>query len=234
MEFLQLIASSFLHRLCLALAALALSAGSSFAQVPDNVAEENLRFAARPTHGVNSISAADFDRVLSDTAFLHWLADLLTGEESSTFPWSPPVALWWLAQSGDDEYIPIFLDWAERDDTDLGDQFAMVAHGLAAHAKVPTIRARIRALALERPNNRRWIVESLALVGDTAAHNVLRDLRQDDLLGDRRAYADSVLRTEPGSIRPRRIGCRTGPGLAREERVNDEVRVCPGLSDEDR
>lgn len=233
MEFLQLTASTLLHRLRLALAVLALSAGSGLAQVPDNISEENLRFAARPTHGVNSISAADFDRVLSDSALLDWLADLLRGEEVTTFPWSPPVALWWLAQSGDAKYIPIFLDWAEREGTGLGDQFAMAAHGLAAHAEVPTVRARIEDLARERPNNRRWIVESLALVGNASAHDVLRNLRQADLLGDRRAYADSVLQTEPGSSRPRRIGCPVN-GRAPEDRVDDVPPVCRGLSIEDR
>jgi hypothetical protein len=42
-----------------------------------------------------------------------------------------------------------------------------------------------------------------------------------------------VLQTEPGSSRPRRIGCPVN-GRAPEDRVDDVPPVCRGLSIEDR
>lgn len=191
--------------------------GPAFAQVPPGVDSRLISRAGRPMHGVSSIPADVRNATVADTALMDWFAALLTGERVSDAPWVPAIALWWLAQTGNPDYLPVFLEWANRDEADRGDQGAMVALGLARHASDP--RAQRALLNLGRHGSaftRQGIVGALVMNNDTLSRRLLRELRDESLLADRDSLVGLVLDAPPRYPSTRTAGCRTDERFGRD------------------
>jgi hypothetical protein len=106
--------------------------------------EVALSFLA-PIHGVSSFSPVMRDRIASDSAIIRLYADILEGREPEPDYWYPSVALWWLAESRDPQYVPLFVRFTESESA--SEEFSAAAYGLAQHANLAVAAQRLRELA---------------------------------------------------------------------------------------
>src|SRR5690349_9036112 len=77
--------------------------------------DEALIYIRTPAEGIPTISTVDRSRVLSDPRTIQFYADLVLGRRTVAASWNRHVALWWLAESGDARYVPVFLRFAPAD-----------------------------------------------------------------------------------------------------------------------
>lgn len=146
------------------------------------VNDDGLRYAANPVEGVTSFPAEIRARVAGDPRLMQAYADLLEGRRTSPFPWDTNTVVWWLAESGDPRWLPVFLRIARTDEPNL-DLFAKAAYGLARHAANPAARERLVALSGTTDRMQRFFVSTvLGHVNDEPARGVLRQM-DDRVMG---------------------------------------------------
>lgn len=174
----------FWRRLAPAALAALLSVGSARGAAAQAVDEDGLRYASNPIEGVAVFSPEVRARVAGDARLMQAYADLLEGRRTSPFPWDTNTVVWWLAESGDPRWLPVFLRFARADEPDL-DRFAKAAYGLARHAANPAARERLAALSGAPHRLQRFFVSTvLGHVNDEPARGVLRQMN-DGTLGPR-------------------------------------------------
>jgi hypothetical protein len=102
-------------------------------------------------------------------------AQLEPAGRADTVQVMPYNVVWWLAESADPRYAPVFLKVA-ADTTELARWFREIGfYGLARLAASDSIaRTALRAMASDSSVNRHGFVRSLAFVNDTAVREILR------------------------------------------------------------
>lgn len=175
-----------------------LVAGSPVALAQDFAPSTVLQFARLPRHGFQSFSSADRLRIAKDAPTLAFFAGLLKGTERTAAAWDSAAVIWWLAESGDAQYVPIFLEGSRRPDTSA--VFTVAAYGLVRSSGVPAASRRIEELMRRGTDRARAnTVALLTVVNDTSARRLLRgalSLGLDAALAER---ADRALRRRENS-----------------------------------
>lgn len=179
-----------------------------------------LQYAAAPLHGGFPYSAETRERIARNRRVLGEIAAALAGQRRWPYWFSPTQGLWWLAESGRAEYLPLFLRYSEpagprwpvgarRDCLGChpGTVTTIAAYGLARHAARPEAARRLRELLAARTDThstRYNVVTLLAVVNDTATRVLLREISRDRSTERARAWplwedalrrADSALAT---------------------------------------
>lgn len=142
--------------------------------------EEALRYVRPLWDGIDGIDANTRARVRASPTALKVYADVLSGDRVASFPFDTVVALWWLAESDEPAFVPIFLRYAEPNQSEFP-RYAAI-YGLARHAGRDDVRARLLALASDAPTGLRLrLADALMHINDDNARLILRGLRHDDL-----------------------------------------------------
>jgi hypothetical protein len=146
-----------------------------------------MHYAQLPIHGVISWGPAIRQHVVRDRHALDVYASLLDGTSTTTVRWSPHVALYWLAESGESKYVPILLRFSNP----------------SASAAVDDAANRLRAMARDDdPIQRRLAVHALVQVNDTVTRALIREIPAAQL---------------PPSVRQEVADALLGPALAHGE-----------------
>lgn len=120
------------------------------------------------------------DRISNDTAVVQLYADLLEGRAVSSMGWDTATVIWWLAESGNPKYMPIFLRFAQPNQPLA--EYQMASYGLARRANLPAAQQRIRELTLGAdPFHRSLMALILMHVNDDAARAILRQIAADGM-----------------------------------------------------
>jgi hypothetical protein len=167
-----------------------------------------LRAAALWQHGVSSIPDDLRSRIANDSAATDLYADLLEGKRTSPWEWHGATILWWLAESSNPKYVPLFLKFSRGNVTD--GEFGMAVYGLARHAANGQARARLREIAqastprgtLPPREQRDHVANMLLVVNNEAARSALREMDVERLSP---AMAARVRRVLAASPRPGRM-----------------------------
>ena len=161
---------------------LAIPMTPAFAQehwASDSFTEEvAIKFAGTWVHGASSIPSALRDSIVSDTVVLRLYSDLLLGRRNSDLPWDPSTAMYFLAMSGDPQWIPV-LDLYTRDPPRpcYDGCLPMAAYGLALHPGDSTATARLEELAVAGTYAQRHdLIGALTLVRDSSALALLAQM----------------------------------------------------------
>jgi hypothetical protein len=129
-------------------------------------------FATQQYHGVGAIPVRVRLAVASDTQVIRRYAEWLVGRRAAPLPWDTATVLWWLAESDDSSYVPLFVNFSK----DSNDQVQLMAlYGLARHAANAAARERLLDI-VANPSSRHQkfnVAVSLLYVGDPAARQVL-------------------------------------------------------------
>ena len=135
---------------------------------------EIIAFARPPIpHGFSTYSAADRIRVSADRNALAVLSGLLHGRVRTALQWDSAVVIWWLAESGDAKYLPVFLDGSRAADTTA--VFNSAVYGLARSASAPESTHRIEEIIRRgSENSRRNTIALLAALNDADSRRLLR------------------------------------------------------------
>ena len=139
------------------------------------LSEADIIAFARPPipHGFSTHSAADRIRVAGDRNALAILRGLLDGRVRTAVQWDSAVVLWWLAESGDAKYLPVFLKGSRAADTTA--VFISAVYGLARSASSPESSRRIEEVIQRGSENaRRNTIALLAAVTDADSRRLLR------------------------------------------------------------
>ncbi len=167
----------------------------------------DLYLAKVQEHGLSSFSAELRTRLAADTVVMNYYAGLLEGKNPVGVPWDTSVVLWWLAESDDPRYLPVFLPFT-RPETEAGATNMVAIYGLARHAEHPDARARLQALARTHPDpiTRAQMPFLLMDVDGTAARDLLRATEFHDIhpsIRERvRRHLAQPVRPERGSPPP--------------------------------
>ena len=166
-------------------------------------------------HGYSGIPVETRERVSNDERSLRYFAALLRGEASPPEGgWLPEVALWWLAESGRSEFVPLFLEYA--DEPGSNNEFYSAIYGLARHPSSPEARAGLARIAASADQDRRnRISVILDHVNSDFAREVLRDLERRGLTGWQGKRAAAVLAGPPAPDRGGRWPCLPGTHFGR-------------------
>jgi hypothetical protein len=151
-----------------------------------------LLFALLPGHGVTSVPPEVRTRVLADRATLRLYASLLERRVQSAYRWDTATVIWWLAESGDPAYVPIFLKFA-RPTAHLV-QFQMAVYGLARSASIDTAARRLRELVRTQQGTEASVLAAmLAAVNDTLTRSILREFPRSRLSAFQQQRVTDVL-----------------------------------------
>lgn len=193
------------HRLVLgALCGVTLIADAGGAQSADTPAEA-LGYASTWFHGLNSIPDNLRERVAADRSITDLMEQTLLGRHTAPPGFNKSVALWWLAESGNERYLPTFVRFS-REPGDVALDIAL--YGLARHAAHPQARARLLELDASATSEvRGWMVGYLALVRDADAVEVLRAIRRDKLPRAARQQLERALASPARAKGSRRVPC---------------------------
>jgi hypothetical protein len=108
------------------------------------------------------------------------LRGLLDGTVRSSINWDSSVVVWWLAESGNAEYLPVFLEGSRVPDTTA--MFVSAVYGLVRVASSPAAFQRIEEILRRGSDNaRRNTVGLLAGVNHADARRSLRAAMADGL-----------------------------------------------------
>lgn len=146
--------------------------------------EEALSYTAHYWDGPGSISSETRQRVLADPATIELYAQLITGQ----VPWprgsDTATVLFWLGESGDRRFVPIFLRFARPPQhRRQANMFVTAVAGLARNADVPAAANRLRSLLVD-PNEQDvafQVAGVLATINDEPARRVLAELPVTEL-----------------------------------------------------
>jgi hypothetical protein len=149
------------------------------AQVPMSEAEA-LHYVGRLTDGIDGIDAERRARVRSSPEAISLYAKLLSGERHVSGYVDTAAALWWLAESDDPAFIPLFLRYAGDDMSEF--HRAMAVYGLARHSSRDDVRLRLTVLGQsDSRRTRGQVTRALVHVNDEHARRILRDVSLDGM-----------------------------------------------------
>ena len=133
-------------------------------------------------HGVRSYSAEFRTRLAADTVVMNYYAGLLEGKNPVGVPWDTSVVIWWLAESDDPRYLPVFLRFTRPEAEGRAGNVAAI-YGLVRHAENPDVGARLQHLARAHPDRvtRLEVAQRLMDVDGTASRDVLRTMEFHDI-----------------------------------------------------
>jgi nitroreductase len=130
-------------------------------------------YAAMPLHGWGDLTPEVRQAIRSDCAAIDSLAALLAGS-LTVEAWDSAMVVWWLAESGRAEFLPVFLEHSRVPALPM---LEAAAYGLARLADRDSAARRLRQVAVEAPPHARLVVLLvLAHVNSPAARQVLRSL----------------------------------------------------------
>ena len=139
------------------------------------------RYATMSHHGVGTMSGVVRQRLASSKAAVNAYAAMLEGRRNDV-PWDAYTALWWLAESGESRFVPLFLRRSSaRTPREAADVYTVAVYGLARNAaEVPEASVRLREI-LQRGTVEERAVAGLVLahVNDDAAQGLLRSVASD-------------------------------------------------------
>lgn len=165
--------------LALACLFIGLSAGSACAQTgTGNRTSDAL--ATQQYHGVGAIPERVRQAVASDEQVITRYAAWLEGRRPAPLKWDTATVLWWLAESDNPAYVPLFA----RFSADSDEQVQMMAvYGLVRHAEVAAARERLLDI-VARPSSRGQrtsLAVALLHVGGPAARGIMARISASDL-----------------------------------------------------
>lgn len=140
-----------------------------------SLAEAEVIALARPPipHGFDTYSRADRLRIAADRHALAVLSRLLAGRVRTTVKWDSAVVIWWLAESGDAAYLPVFLEGSRASDTTA--VFSSAVYGLVRSASAAEASQRIEELLRNGSDDtRRNTIALLAAINDADSRRLLR------------------------------------------------------------
>ena len=137
-------------------------------------------YATQQYHGFGSIPERERLAIASDVRVMRRYAEWLRGRRTAPLRWDTATVLWWLAESDDPSYVPLFVRFSA--DTLFHVQ-NVALYGLARHAAIPAVRKRLLGI-VAKPHSRDQrtnLVVSLMQVGDAGARSVLARVSASDL-----------------------------------------------------
>jgi len=158
-------------RVSSALAFLFLGPALARAQAPVPEAVANAA-GTQQYHGIGAISAELRARIAQDAAAIQRYGDWMEGRRAAPLRWDTATVVWWLAESDNRAYVPLFVAFSSNPD----DQIAQAAvYGLARHAGEPAARERLLRIASDSRSRERHSTLAVLLlhVGDRSAHGIL-------------------------------------------------------------
>jgi hypothetical protein len=134
-------------------------------------------------------------RVLADPNAIDLYAQLLHGRHESGRHWDTTVVLWWLAESGQPTYAPLFSQYADSTRHRLG-IVQMALYGLARTASVDASASRLRVFSRsDRPIVQQMTIAALMTVNDTITRALLREVPTDRIPATQHALVVRALAT---------------------------------------
>ena len=160
---------------------------------------DDMAYAEARGNGPEFIPDSIRRRIAGTPQTMEAFAGLLRGTTRTSVPWDSAVVLWWLAESNDKRYVPLFLagsNVAKR----RSDQFDAAVYGLTRHADVPAAAARLRAIAEQDDAVRRMtVIGFLARANTVPARGVLQELHDKRFDGTYGPAVERLLRAPPAS-----------------------------------
>jgi len=137
--------------------------------------------ATMSQHGVGKMSGEVRQWLASSKTAVDVYAALLERRRNDV-TWDAYTVLWWLAESGESRFVPMFLSRSSaRTPREASDVYAVAVYGLARNAaEVPEAFARLREILLRGSIEERAVAgNALAYVNDDTAQGLLRSAASD-------------------------------------------------------
>ena len=158
----------------LAIAAMVGSA-SLAAQEPGATAESRaIAYGGFWIHGLHTVPDTLRRRVAQDDALLDVYADVALSTRAIDGAWDTLTVVWWLAESGRPEFLPVFL----RHGIVGNRAFSAAVYGLARHASHPSAKSQLLDVATRASGDEEIVLlAALIAVNDVDSRQVLSSLR---------------------------------------------------------
>ena len=173
---------------CSTLVLIGCSHARNRADYPWVFARTSVQELSRIPTGVSAMILADSNALRKFEAFLNGRA--ATGVRADT-----GTVIWWLAETRDPRYLPIFLRYSSLGGRGGPEAYLSAVTGLAVHADVPAAHARLLALTSDTspPEHRRRAVEVLLGVNEPQTRAILAEIGAEFAGDGLREHARRVL-----------------------------------------
>jgi hypothetical protein len=188
---------------------------------PFSSQRDPLRYASAPLHGDFPYSVEERQSISRNRRVLAEIAAALSGERRWPDYFSVSRGLWWLAESGRREYLPLFLRYSDPTGVRWppgarrnclgchpGDVMTFSAYGLVRQAARPEAARRLRELLAVHAHSVSYnVVSMLVCVNDSATRALLRELIAEPLperVASMPLWKEAVRRTDSALAAPPR------------------------------
>lgn len=201
---------------------------ASTAECQDSIPEHLLaRHAGHGDHGVGGIPQSLRTRIRASPAAIAFYADILEGKRQVSRS-DTGTLLWWLAESGDPQYVPLLLEHATAETFKRShSEFISAVYGLARHAATQPVAfdRLIQFAAMPSSIDAHWIAMVLVHVNDSASREILRLIPPGRLGSDLRPVVPAILAARALPTGEGRWPCPAG-GMREKIDVDQYGCVC--------